>query len=130
MLPPSASCVVLFSFFKQKVGLWKKINAAVSCQTLRRLRRAILTSGVVLIHDNARPHSAVVTQQLLEKFRWDVSEYPAYSAHLAMSDFHPFPELKNWIGGQSFQKNEEIQSYIKAHFTSLAATFFEEEIDT
>ncbi|GBM19690.1 hypothetical protein AVEN_199858-1 [Araneus ventricosus] len=44
----------------------------ISCisQTLRRLRKFILTSGVVLIHDNARPHSAVVTQQLLEQFKW------------------------------------------------------------
>ncbi|XP_046407890.1 histone-lysine N-methyltransferase SETMAR-like [Ischnura elegans] len=39
------------------------ITAAVYCETLRRLRRAIqnkrrgkLTAGVVLIHDNARPH--------------------------------------------------------------------------
>ncbi|GBN59894.1 hypothetical protein AVEN_215483-1 [Araneus ventricosus] len=35
-------------------------------KTLRRLRRAVLTSGVVLIHDTARPHSAVVNQQFLE----------------------------------------------------------------
>ncbi|GBL81059.1 hypothetical protein AVEN_83135-1 [Araneus ventricosus] len=30
------------------------------------LRRAILTSGVFLIHGNACPHGAVVTQQFLE----------------------------------------------------------------
>ncbi|GBN04331.1 hypothetical protein AVEN_49201-1 [Araneus ventricosus] len=49
-------------FFKQKVGLWKTINAAVSCQTLRRLLNAILTSSVVVIHDNVRPQGADVTQ--------------------------------------------------------------------
>ncbi|GBL72915.1 hypothetical protein AVEN_211864-1, partial [Araneus ventricosus] len=37
--------------------------------TLRRLRRAILTSGVVLIHNSARPHSDVVTQKLLQQFK-------------------------------------------------------------
>ncbi|GBO31155.1 hypothetical protein AVEN_54495-1 [Araneus ventricosus] len=52
----------VFAFLKQKVGLWKTIDAAIFCQTLRRLRRAILTSGVVLIHDNACPHSGVVIQ--------------------------------------------------------------------
>ncbi|GBM98796.1 Zonadhesin [Araneus ventricosus] len=41
-----------------------QLNAAVSCQTLRRLRRAILTSEVVLIHANVHSHSAIVTQQL------------------------------------------------------------------
>ncbi|GBM12764.1 hypothetical protein AVEN_247551-1 [Araneus ventricosus] len=102
MLPPSASCAVLFDFFKQKVGLWKKINAIVSCETLRRLRRAILISGVVLIHGNARSHIAVVTQLLLDQFKCGVSDHSEYSPDLATSDFHLFPELKNWRGSQSF----------------------------
>ncbi|GBM66673.1 hypothetical protein AVEN_258627-1 [Araneus ventricosus] len=105
MLPPSASCVVLFASFKQKAGLWKTINAAVSCQTLRRPAKSCSTSGVVLIHDNARPHSAVVTQQLLEQFKWDISDHTTCSPDLATSDFPLFPELKNWLGDQSFQKN-------------------------
>ncbi|GBL84764.1 hypothetical protein AVEN_93807-1 [Araneus ventricosus] len=90
MLPPSASCVVLLTFFKQKEG-WKTINAAISCQTLRRLRRAILTSGLVLIHDNARPHDAAVTQYLLDQFKWDVSDYPMHRSDLATCHFHIFP---------------------------------------
>ncbi|GBN04327.1 hypothetical protein AVEN_49198-1 [Araneus ventricosus] len=95
MLPPSASCTVLFAFFKQKVFSWKTINAVVSCQILRRLLRSILTSGVALIHDNARSGNGVVTQKLLEQFKWDVSDHPAYSPDLATCDFHLFPELKN-----------------------------------
>ncbi|GBM54639.1 hypothetical protein AVEN_214614-1 [Araneus ventricosus] len=96
MLPLSTSCVVLFAFFEKKVGLWKTNNAAVSCQNLRRLRRAILSSGVVLIHDNARPHIAVVTHPL-EQFKWGVSDHQAYSPDLATSDFRFFPELENWL---------------------------------
>jgi hypothetical protein len=44
------------------------INAAAYCETLKRLRPAIhnkrrgmLTRGVCLLHDNARPHTAGVT---------------------------------------------------------------------
>ncbi|GBM44127.1 hypothetical protein AVEN_93768-1 [Araneus ventricosus] len=107
MLPPSSSCVVLFAFFKQKDGLWKTINTTVSCQTLRRLRRAVLTSGVVLIHDSALPHSAVVTQQLLSQFKWDVSDHPACSPDFSTTDFHLFLELKNWLGGQSSKNQRE-----------------------
>ncbi|GBN34175.1 hypothetical protein AVEN_75105-1 [Araneus ventricosus] len=81
------------------------------------MRRAILTSGDVFIRDNTRPHSAVVTQQLLLQFKWDASDLPTYSPDLATSDFHIFPESKNWLGGQSFLKNEEIQSNFKAHLT-------------
>ncbi|GBN55108.1 hypothetical protein AVEN_74469-1 [Araneus ventricosus] len=71
---------------------------------LRRPRRAILTSGVVIVHDNAIPINAVVTQQLLEQFKWDESDHPEYNPDIVTSDFHLFPELKNWLGGQSFQK--------------------------
>ncbi|GBN02891.1 hypothetical protein AVEN_205691-1 [Araneus ventricosus] len=35
---------------------------------LLRLRRAIMTSGVVTIHDNACHHSVAVTHQLLAQF--------------------------------------------------------------
>ncbi|GBO29775.1 hypothetical protein AVEN_130956-1 [Araneus ventricosus] len=79
----------------KRVVVWKTVNAAVSCQTLRRLQRAILIFGVVLNHDNARTHTDVVTQQFLKKFKRDVSDQPAYSPDLATSDFHLFPELKN-----------------------------------
>ncbi|GBL81058.1 hypothetical protein AVEN_83134-1 [Araneus ventricosus] len=57
-----------------------------------------------------------------------MSDDPANSSDLATSDFHLFSELKNWLGVQSFQKNKDIQSSVKAHLTSLVATFFEEGI--
>ncbi|GBL96325.1 hypothetical protein AVEN_238688-1 [Araneus ventricosus] len=56
-----------------------------------------------------------------------MSDHPAYSPDLATSDFHLFPEL-NCLGGQGFQKNEEIQTNVKAHLASLTETFFEEGI--
>lgn len=45
--------------------------------------------GFILLHYNARPHNAGVTQRLLKKF-----DYPSYSPDLAPSDFHLFAELK------------------------------------
>jgi hypothetical protein len=48
------------------------INGQVYCDTLQRLRsavqnkrRGLLSSGVVLLHDNARPHTARLTTALL-----------------------------------------------------------------
>ena len=50
------------------------INADAYCPTLRRLHKAIqncrrgkLSHGIVLIHDNARPHTARQTQTLLHE---------------------------------------------------------------
>ncbi|GBN45803.1 hypothetical protein AVEN_77494-1 [Araneus ventricosus] len=111
----------LFFAFCEAEGVFvENDQCGCFCQTLRR---AIPTSGVILIHDNVHPHSAVVTQQLLEQFKWDVSDHPAYSP-----DFHLFHELKNWLGGQSVQKNKKVQSNVKAHLTSLAETLFEDGI--
>jgi histone-lysine N-methyltransferase SETMAR len=74
------------------------INAESYCATLRGLRYAIqnrrqgiLSSGVMLRHDNARPHAAARTQAMLKEFGWEVFEHPAYSPDLAPSDFHLFP---------------------------------------
>jgi hypothetical protein len=69
------------------------------CATLRRLRKAIQnrrrgkpSRGIVLIHDNACPHTARQTQTLLhDEFHWDTFDHPPYSPDLAPSDFYYFP---------------------------------------
>ncbi|KAJ4428773.1 hypothetical protein ANN_25766 [Periplaneta americana] len=71
------------------------INANRYCETLRKLRRAFqnkrrgkLSRGVVLLHDNARPHTAASTRELLDQFGWEIFDHPPYSPDLAPSDFH------------------------------------------
>jgi transposase len=67
---------------------------------LRKLRRAIqnkrcgmLTSGVVLLHDNARLYTAARTRTLLEHFSWELFDHPPYSPDLAPSDYHQYSYL-------------------------------------
>jgi hypothetical protein len=88
----NAQNVLLVEF----MPLGTTINAESYCATLRRLRyaiqnrrRGILSSGVMLLHDNARQHAAARTQAMLQEFGWEVSEHP----DLASSDFHLFPKL-------------------------------------
>uniref|UniRef100_A0A1B6H603 Mos1 transposase HTH domain-containing protein n=1 Tax=Homalodisca liturata TaxID=320908 RepID=A0A1B6H603_9HEMI len=123
--------VLLVEFMQQGTTITKESY----CETLHRLRRAIqnkrrgmLSSGVVLIHDNARPHSANVTKQLLQKFKWEVFDHPPYSPDLAPSDYHLFREMKAWLGGRRFADNEELQATVRVYLSSLAADFFEEGI--
>lgn len=59
------------------------MNAETYCQDLtdlrsviKRKRPGLLTRKVFLIHDNARPHAARLTQELLQKFRWKVFNHP------------------------------------------------------
>ena len=39
----------------------------------------MLSSGIVLLHDNARPHNAAATKRLLKRFRWEVFDHPPSS---------------------------------------------------
>jgi len=76
------------------------VNAQVHCNTLQRLRRAIqnkrrglLSSGVVLLHNNGRPRTAWQTTALLQQFRWDIMDHTPYSPDLAPRDYHLFLTL-------------------------------------
>ncbi|XP_035230245.1 histone-lysine N-methyltransferase SETMAR-like [Stegodyphus dumicola] len=109
------------------------INADSYCETLRRLQRAIqnkqrgmMTSGIGLIHDNARPQSTRVTQQLLQQFEWDIFENPPYSPDLAPSDFNLFPELKQWLEGQHFQNDVELKK--RSQLTPIIAGTFMKKV--
>ena len=71
------------------------ITSALYCTILTKLRAAIrrkrpdlLTKGVLLLHDNARPHSANQTTATLRSFKWEVLQHPPYSPDLAPSDFY------------------------------------------
>ena len=110
------------------------INADAYCETVRKLRRAIqnkrrgmLSSGIVLLHDNARPHTAARTAQLLQQFHWEVFDHPPYSLDIAPSDYHLFMHLKQWLASQSFE-DDRLKTGVTTWFKSLAADFFDTEI--
>ncbi len=39
---------------------------------VKRKQLGLLSRSVILLHDNARPHSTTITRLLLEDFKWDV----------------------------------------------------------
>jgi len=109
------------------------ITSETYCETLKKLHRAIenerrgmLMSGVVLLHGNARPHTATCTQALLQKFCWDLFDHPPYSPDLAPSDFHLFSRMKVWLGTQCLcvKTNEELMDGVKDWLSSQPATFY------
>lgn len=109
------------------------VNADRYCETLRKLRRAIqnkrrgmLTAGVVLLHDNARPHTAHRTATVLQEFGWELFDHPPYSPDLAPSDFHLFLHLKKFLSSrQRFDNDEELKTTVTHWFHSLAADSYD-----
>ena len=69
-----------------------------------------MTSKGVLFHqDNARPHTAKKTRELIENFGWEVVPHPPYSPYLAPSDYHFFGPLKNHLRGTKFSDDEAVK---------------------
>jgi histone-lysine N-methyltransferase SETMAR len=62
-----------------------------------------LSEGVLLLHNNAHPHTVAHTFETLRKLKWEVTEHPGHSPDLAPSDFHLFGQLKEALGGRRFR---------------------------
>ncbi|GFU26941.1 mariner Mos1 transposase [Trichonephila clavipes] len=84
------------------------VAAAAYCVTLQKLHRAIqnkrlriLSEGVVLLHDNACPHTANRTQDLIISFGWVQLDNPSYSPDLAPSNYYLFFALEEASGEAS-----------------------------
>jgi len=86
----------------------------------------MLRATILLLHDNARPLSAAQTQNLITSFKWEQMDHPPYSPDLAPSDYHLFPHLKNFLGGQRFDDDHDLKDAVQKWLTSQAATFYEE----
>jgi hypothetical protein len=70
-------------------------------------------------------HTAAYTQALLEHFIWELFHNPPYSPDLTLSDFHPFTYLKNWLGSQHCNINEEFMEDVKMWLSLQVADFFD-----
>jgi len=109
------------------------ITSEVYCETLHTLRRSIqnkrrriLGKGVVLLHHNARPHTAARTNALLQPFNWEIFDHPPYSPELAPSDYHLFSKMQVWLATQRFHTNEELMDGVKTWPHNLAAPFYDD----
>ena len=114
------------------------INSAVCCHQLDNVNNAIKTKrpdlvnrkGVVFQHDNARPHTSLVTRQKLLALGWDLLPHPPYSPDLAPSDYHLFRSLQNSLNGKTFDSHEAITQHLVQFFASKDRSFYQRGIMT
>jgi len=95
---------------------------------IRSKPRGRLTQGVLLLHDNARRHTAHLTISTILQLNWEVLEHPAYSPHLAPSDFRLFGPLKNALRGRRFAADNEAKEAVHDWLHSQPQTFFSNDI--
>lgn len=112
------------------------INTAVYCHQLDKLNEAINEKrpeladrkGVVFHHDNARPHTSLVTRQKLLELGWDLMDHPPYSPDLAPSDYHLFRSLQNSLNGKQFNSDNGVKQHLLQFFADKGQKFFERGI--
>jgi hypothetical protein len=85
----------------------------------------MMTSGVVSRYNNVRRQTAARTWRVLQHCTWELSDYPSYSPDLCPSDYRMLTHLKNWLGSQRFNNNEELMEGAKrgwAHMRQTSST--------
>jgi hypothetical protein len=83
----------------------------------------MLSHGVVMLHENARPHTAATMQDLIATFGWEQFDLPPYSSDLAPSDLRVFLHLKTFLGGRQF--HDEVKEAVNMWFASQMASFYD-----
>jgi len=79
---------------------------------IKSKQRGLLSTGVLLQHDNARTHTARSTVATIQDLSFECLPHPPYSPDLTPSDFHVFGPLKEAMGGKSFRFNVEVQQAV------------------
>jgi hypothetical protein len=82
----------------------------------------------LLLHDNARPHTAAHTVDTLRALKFDVLKHPPYSPELAPSDFNLFGPLKEHLRGQKFADGNEVKEAVQSWLKTTPKSFFLEGI--
>jgi histone-lysine N-methyltransferase SETMAR len=110
----------------------KTVNSATYADLLKNhllpaiksKRRGLLSTGILLQHGKARPHTARSTFATIQDLPFECLSHPPYSPYLASSDFHVFGPLKEAMGGKSFRSDEEVQQAVHEWLRSQPKYFF------
>jgi histone-lysine N-methyltransferase SETMAR len=87
-----------------------------------------LSKKLLLLHDNARPHTASQTVETINHLGFEVLEHPAYSPDLASSDYRLFGPLKNALRGRRFSTDKEVREAARKWLRDQPKAFFLEGI--
>jgi hypothetical protein len=82
-----------------------------------------LSKKIILLHDNARPHTADMTKVTLATMGWEIITDLPYSPDLALSDFSLFGPMKVHLGGPKFQTGDELKLCVLNWRRSQGETF-------
>jgi histone-lysine N-methyltransferase SETMAR len=94
-------------------------------EKLKTKEPALVTcKGVVLLHDNAKPHVAKVTHETIIRLGWETLVHPPYYPDIAPSDYHLFHSLDNHLRGRHFRTLDDVKTALDGFFASHSKEFY------
>jgi len=121
----------LVTLLKAIVGLlWLKFVRSLVLEKVqaayRSKKRGFPIRDVLLLHDNARPHSTALTHEKLAQMYWTAQEHPPYSPDLSPCDYHMFGHLKEALGGQRFDDDDEqVENFVRKWLHTHPPSFYD-----
>jgi histone-lysine N-methyltransferase SETMAR len=79
---------------------------------IKSKRCARLSTGVLLQHDNAQPHTSLSTVATIRDLPFESLPHPPYSPDIARRDFRVFGAIKQAMGGKNFRSDEDVQQEV------------------
>ena len=101
------------------------MTAARYCVMLKRMHQAMKhkrkwlydePTRVKFYQDNARPHTAKLTSDLLASFKWNIVQHPPYSPDIAACDFYLFRSMQGFLRDTYFHCSAEAKKYVDSYF--------------
>ena len=113
------------------------IKAVNYCEQLNRVQQNLIRKhlvlinrkGVIVIQDNARPHSANLTRNKLKELKWEILEHPPYSPDSASSDYNLFRSMELFLRGRRFHNRLDVYNAVDKFISSKSPKFFACGID-
>ena len=107
------------------VSWWLKVLR----RAIKSNRPGILSNGIMLLYDNARPHTANLVRDKLQRFGWETLKLPPYNSDLSPCDFHIFGDLKKGIRGCRFHSDKEVHEWVRLWIHQRPTSFYKTGID-
>lgn len=113
------------------------IDAKLYSSQLSRVQKALIIkqpaltnrNKVVFLQDNARPHTAILTQKKIVQLKWDLLPHPPYSPDISPSDYYLFLSLDNHMRNKNFDTADGLQTEILSFFQNKPPEFYKRGID-
>ncbi|WKY12319.1 hypothetical protein Q1695_003698 [Nippostrongylus brasiliensis] len=105
------------------------VDADIFCTQLEKMSEIVRNrrpkrGRVLLLMDNASPHTAKSTKKKLEELGIELLPHPPYSPDLAPSDYHVFRSMQSFLAGKKFNNRDEVKNGVESFLLSKPPEFF------